>query len=108
YRRYFLDCREIEPDGPAATAAVFANAAALPVAFTPVTGITRSVDVAPAISHRGNGVAIRLTRDEFEAGRIPAGLPAFMRTHSLTAQETDLIVDLGAVDDMIAPGIESL
>lgn len=108
FPRCFLDCREIEPDGPAAAATVFATAAALPIPFTPVTGITRSVDVAAAMSYRSHGVAIRLTRDEFEVGQIPSGLPEFMRTHSLAPEETNLVIDLGAVDDMIAAGIETL
>jgi hypothetical protein len=106
--RYFLDCREIAPDGPAAAADVFTRAAALPTPFTPVTGISRVIDVPAVMAHRRHGVAIRLTRYEFEAGQIPTGLPAFIRTHSLTPEETDLIVDIGAVDDMIAAGVETL
>ena len=108
FPRYLLDCHEIAPDGPLATAEVFNRAARLGTAFTPVTGISRGVDQGAALGHRANGIAIRLTRGEFESGRIPAGLPAFMRTHGLAHGEVDLIVDLGAVQDMVAPGIEAL
>jgi len=108
FPRYFLDCKEIAPDGAAGAADAFARAAGLPTSFTPVTGITRTSDVAAAMTHRRNGIAIRLTREEFEAGLIPSRLPAFLRTHSLAPQETDLIVDLGPVDDMIAAGVEAL
>ncbi len=108
FPKYFLDCRELEPDGETAAHDVFARAAALPTPFTPVTGITRSFDTAAAMSYRHHGLAVRLTREEFEAGILPKGLPAFMAKHSLVHEETDLIVDLGAVDDMIAAGIETL
>jgi Beta protein len=106
--RYLLDCREIAPDGPSAAAEVFTRAARLRTPFTPVTGLSRAVDEKAALVHRANGLAIRLTRDEFEAGRIPSELPAFLRTHGLAPTEVDIIVDLGAVDDMIAAGVEGL
>jgi hypothetical protein len=108
FPRYFLDCREIAPDGPAAAIDVFTRAALLRTSFTPVTGLTRVVDERAALVHRANGIAIRLTRDEFESGRIPKDLPAFLRTNGLAHGEVDIIVDLGAVDDMVNTGIEGL
>ena len=108
YSRCFLDAREIAPDGPAAAAEVFQQASSAGIAFTPVTGITRSADVAAALSHRTQGVALRLTRDEFEAGHITGSLGSFMSQHGLAPEEADLIVDLGAVDDLVVDGVSAL
>lgn len=108
YRRFFLDAREIASDGPAAAASVFDLAAASGLAFIPVTGISRSADVAAALRHANQGIAIRLTREEFENGSLARGLRAFLTTHRLTHRKVDLIVDLGAVDDLIQYGVTSL
>ena len=108
FPRYFLDCIEIESDGAPAATDVFRRAATLRTRFTPVTGLSRTADVAAAMNHRANGIAIRLTREEFEDGRIPSQLPAFMAGNKLDPEAVDLIVDLGAVDDMVTPGIEAL
>jgi T4 beta protein len=106
--RYFLDCREIESDGPEAAEEAFRRATDLGVSFTPVTGITRLVDVQAALKSRTSGLAIRITRDEFERGIIRNALPTFVATHGLSFEVVDLIVDLGSVDDMIAPGVQTL
>lgn len=108
YPRYFLDAGEISPAGEEGAAGVFQRAARLGVAFTPVTGITRTVDVAPALAHRDGGLAIRLTRAEFEAGQLPDGLTAFIAKHYLRPEEVDLIADLGPVENMVADGIAML
>lgn len=108
FERYFLDCREMQGDGAVAAQDAFSRAAALATPFTPVTSITRTVDVAPALAHRQHGVAIRLSREESEAGVITKGLPAFLAKHKLSSDEVDLIVDLGAVDQMHADGVEAL
>lgn len=106
--RYFLDAREIAPEGPAGAAAVFQTAVALGVPFAPVTGISRTADVAPALAHSAGGLVLRLTRDEFEAGGLNAGVTAFLSTHGLVPEQVDLVVDLGAVENMVADGIASL
>ena len=108
YPRCFLDVREIEPDGVAAAVAVFARAAAAGIAFTPVTGVTRTVDVDAALGHQDRGLAIRLTRPEFEEGDLNIKIEAFLEKHHVAAHDIDLIVDLGAVDEMIPAGVESL
>lgn len=108
YSRCFLDAREIEPDGEPAAAALFERASAEGITFTPVTGISRSSDVVPALQHRAHGLALRLTREEFEAGHLAQRLTAFTEEHGLNRQETDLIVDLGAVDDLVTPGVRAL
>lgn len=108
YSRCFLDTREIAPDGKPAAAAAFARASAEGITFTPVTGISRSSDVDPALQHRAHGLALRLTRGEFEEGNLPQRLGAFTQKHGLNREETDIILDLGAVDDMITPGIRAL
>jgi hypothetical protein len=108
YSRCFLDVREIEPDGPAAAEEVYGRAEALGIVFTPVTGISRTADVAAALQHNTHGVALRLTRAEFEAGSLGPNLLRFMDRHGLQPEQTDLIIDLGAVDDLITEGIQAL
>jgi hypothetical protein len=108
FPRYLLDCRELVPDGLGAAVEVFHRAAKLGTVFTPVTGLSRGFDEKAALAHRAHGVAIRLTRDELEAGLVPGDLPAFMKAHALSPEEVDLILDLGAVEDMVTPGIEAL
>lgn len=108
YGRYLLDCREIAPDGPAASAEAFQRAANIATPFTPVTGLSRTADVAAALAHRNHGVAIRLTREEFESGRVVRDLSAFLSRHGLVPADVNLIVDLGAVNRMIVPGIRAM
>lgn len=108
YDRCFLDARGIEPDGPSAAAAVFDRARMEGITFTPVTGISRTADVEPALRHSPNGVAVRLTRSEFEGGTLARDLASFMAQHSLSAEGVDLIVDLGPVEDLIADGVIAL
>ncbi len=108
YSRCFLDVREIAPDGPAAAAEVFHRASAEGIVFTPVTGVSRSVDVTAALSHGTHGVALRLSLDEFEDGRLTSSLPAFMTRYGLAPEGTDLIVDLGPVEHLVAAGMIAL
>lgn len=105
YPRCFLDARELASDGQTAAAATFQRAADAGMVFTPVTGISRSADVDVAKEYRALGLALRLTRGEFERGGLTKNLSKFMTAHGLAPEETDLIVDLGPVDDMIAPGV---
>lgn len=108
FQRYFLDCREIEGDGAVAAATVFARAAALGKPFIPVTSVSRSVDVAAALAHRAHGIGLRLSREEFEAGTLTASVSGFLSKHGVSPSEVDVIIDLGAVDQMIVPGVEAL
>jgi hypothetical protein len=108
YARCFLDAREIAPDGPAAALEVFRRATSAGIVFTPVTGILRTADVAAALGHQQHGLALRLTREEFESGNLNRSLQAFMKQHGLTPEGTDLIIDLGAVDEMIVDGVAAL
>ncbi len=108
YSRCFLDTREVAPDGPAAAAEVFRRASAGGIVFTPVTGPSRTADVAAALTHRTHGVALRLTRGGFESGGLAQGLQGFIDRHGLDPSDTDIIVDLGAVDDLVAEGVGAL
>ena len=109
YSRCLIDCRELQPDWPPASDEVFSRARAENMAFTPVTGISRNNDdVVAAINHRHNGLAIRLTRQEFENGGLQVRLQRFISTIGLTPEEIDLIVDLGPVESLIAPGVAAL
>lgn len=106
--RYFLDAREIAPDGPAVAADVFARAAAVARPFTPVTGLRRTADRGPALAAGGVGVAIRVTREEFEDGALPAELSAFVAASGLLPADIDLILDLGDVGLMVPAGVARL
>lgn len=108
FDRCFIDVREIEPEGPAAANDVFERAANSGIIYAPVTGISRTAHVTAAMAHRAHGLALRLRRDEFEAGGLGARIRTFMARHGLAAEEVDLIVDLGAVDQMVAPGVQQL
>jgi hypothetical protein len=108
YPRCFIDTREIEPDGQAAAHAVFSRAKAAGMMFTPVTGVTRTADVGAALEHRDHGLALRLTRAEFEGGQLPSAIDAFLATHGLSYAEIDLLVDLGAVEEMVVDGVAAL
>ena len=70
----------------------------------PVTGVSRVVDVGPAVAAASNGLALRLTRADFEAGPVESRIEAFMAKHALQQGSTDVILDLGSVEQMIPPG----
>ena len=108
YPRCFLDLREIESDGTHAADEVFRYAAATGLAFTPVTGISRSADLAAALNHKKRGLALRLTRSEFESGGLTAKIKSFIAHHKLSPTQVDLIVDVGAVENMISLGVSTL
>ncbi len=105
YPRCFLDARELTPEGPAAARRVFGRAAAAGIPFIPVTGISNRVDTPAALGNRHRGLAIRLTRKDFEVGDLTSSLPAFMKRHGIGFADTDLIVDLGPVEDMVTGGV---
>ena len=109
YTRCLIDAREIEPDGVLGADEVFRRASAERIPFTPVTGISRTADVAPAIAFsRTRGIGIRLTREDFESHRLPAELNSFLSAKGLTPDRVDLIVDLGSIEKLIAAGAIAL
>ncbi len=108
FNRCFLDTRELAPDGSAAAEDVFQRAKGLGMVFTPVTGVSRSVDVLAALKFRSHGLAVRLTRAELERGRLEKDLLAFMAKHGLRPNEVDLIIDLGSVEDLVVDGVVAL
>ncbi len=109
YPRCLLDCHELLSDWPRASEDVFLRARWQGMVFTPVTGVSRNnFDVTSAMNYREYGLALRLTREEFEDGAFPERLQRFMNDFGLTPEDIDLIVDLGPVDDMIAPGAANL
>jgi hypothetical protein len=108
YPRCFLDAREIAPDGQDAAVEVFQRAGNERIVFTPVTGLSRLADRAAALEHRANGLALRVTREEFERGGLLGRIEAFLTQHRLSPEEIDLIIDLGAAEDLIADGIAVL
>ena len=108
YARCFLDTHEIAADGLVGAEEVFRRASDAGMAFTPVTGISRTADVAPALAHRANGLALRLTRAEFERGGLTRGINNFLSEHGLAPEQLDLIIDLGGVEDLIIEGVVAL
>ena len=105
YSRCFLDARELAPEGQTAAEEVFTKAVRDGIRFIPVTGISRRPDVSAALSNRARGLAIRLTRTDFEAGDLSSNLSTFMARHDIALEETDLILDLGPVEDMVPEGV---
>ena len=108
YPHCFLDTREIADDGTVAVESVFHRAMSAGIPFIPVTGVTRTVDVAAALQYRSRGVAVRLTRAEFESGVLPQAIPSFLQSCGLSPEEVDLIVDIGPVNDFVAQGVIAL
>jgi hypothetical protein len=108
YSRCFLDAREIVAEGQEGAVDVFQRASGAGIVFTPVTGISRTADVVPALAHRANGLALRLTRSEFEQGGLATKIDFFLNQHGLTPEQLDLIIDLGGVEDLIVEGIMAL
>lgn len=108
YPRCFIDAREIEDDDPRATEIVLKRAQAEGMCVSPVTGITRTNGVAAAIANSAHGLALRLLRRELENGNMALRVQSFMGRHSLVPESVDLILDLGAVADMIAHGVSAL
>ena len=78
------------------------------ITFTPVTGVSRTVDVAAALDNLKNGLAIRLLRQEFEEGIVAQGLDRFMADHGLNPADVDIIIDLGPIYDLIPAGVARL
>ena len=109
YHRCFLDVREIEADGQIGANSSFLRAFTEGISFTPVTGISRTADVAPAVAlSNSNGIGIRLTRSEFEGGRLATDLNSFLSANGLTPDGVDLIVDLGSVEELVTAGVVAL
>ncbi len=109
YPMCLLDCHELLSDWPQASDDIFRRASWQGMVFTPVTGVSRNnSDVTSAMNYREYGLALRLTREEFEGGAFPERLQRFMDDFGLTPEDVDLIVDLGPVDDMIASGVANL
>lgn len=105
YGRCFLDAREIAPDGEEAANEAFSLAVDYLLKFTPVTGVTRAADV-PAVMRFGTeGIALRVTRSEFESGDLMRDVRNFVSRHALNYEGIDLIVDMESVDEMIDDGV---
>ena len=109
YDRCLLDVRELEAQGSVAAEAAFARASDEAISFTPVTGLSRTADVAAALRHgQTSGIGIRLTRQEYESGRLASDLDEFLLVNDLGPDRIDLIVDLGSVEDLILAGVMTL
>ena len=108
YARCFLDPRELGASNAVASDAVFRNACQRGIVFTPVTGISRGPQITVAIKYGKSGVALRLTRHDLESGGLRSHVTDFMSDYGLEPANTDLIVDLGGVEDLIPEGVARL
>lgn len=108
YPRCFLDTIEIASDGTRAARLAFERASAEGITFTPVTGLGRNADVGPALDFGSSGLALRLTRKEAQSVDLAKEIHRFLERNGLTPERTDLVVDLGSVDDMIDVGVAAL
>lgn len=104
----FIDTREIESDGEAAADAVFDRADAEGIDYVPVVGMSRTVGNASALAHAGNGVALRLTRKELEAGTLSSAIAKFLAVNQLSPEGVDLIMDMEDVGTLIPAGVAAL
>ena len=104
----FLDTRELVSDGDVASVAVFKRARADGMDFIPVVGIRRPAGNAAALKYRENGVALRITRQEMEAGGLAKAIQEFLQANALKENGVDLIMDMGYVGDMISVGVSLL
>ena len=108
YPRCFLDARELEPDGTTGARSVFWRARQEGIVFTPVTGVSRSVDVQPAKEFSTNGLALRLTIADYESRRLRPMIQDFLSREDLSPPNIDLLIDLTSTTDLIADGIARL
>lgn len=104
YTRIFLDAREAAADGTIAADEIFKRAWAEKIRFTPVTGITRIFDTLAALKYNVNGLALRVTREEFELGGLTSNISKFVNSHFLEERQIDIIIDLGDISELITPG----
>ena len=108
FPRCFLDTRDMAADDPKASQDTFARARNVGMTFAPVTGISRTTGVEAALAERQHGLAVRLSRHEFEQGWVKQKLATFLSNHGLEPEEIDLLVDLGSLDQLVFPGIRAL
>jgi hypothetical protein len=73
-----------------------------------VIGLTQTAGIAAALNHQDHGLALRLSRLEFEGGGLNDRILAFVGAHGLRPNDVDLIVDLGPVEELIVEGIAAL
>lgn len=106
YQRCFIDAREVADSGPDAARAVFQYAQTAGISFTPVTGVSRTVDVGAALTCGACGVALRVSQAELDSGDLGPTIAAFLAANDLSPQDVDLIMDLGP--DLVIEGIMAM
>lgn len=106
---FFLDCREIGSLSNSAAGDALAAANTLGFTFIPVTGISRPPhETAAALKFGTRGLCLRLTRSELEEGLFPGAVSAFLQQHTLLPANVDLLLDMGAISNMIVPGVAAM
>jgi hypothetical protein len=104
----FLDAKELAPDGDPGADRVFARATADGIEYVPVVGLTRKAGNRPAIHHGQGSVALRLTREELEAGGLTTAIKQFMKANKLVEEKVDIVMDMGDVGPMVSIGVTGL
>lgn len=104
----FLDTRELAVDGESASYDAFKRACVEGIQFIPVVGITRRVGNTSAFQYSDSGVALRVTREEMEAGTLAHDIQGFLQANKLDESTVDLIMDMGDVSQMISAGVSLL
>ena len=107
--QFFLDAREVSTASAAAARQVFDRAAGLALAFVPVTGISRpATETQAALAHAQRGICLRVTKPELEQGGLDARLLAFLSAHGLDPDGVDLVMDMGAVENLIPATVQTI
>ena len=109
YPPCFLDARELAPHGQVAALEVFSRAVGAGIPFIPVTGISDRADVSAALEQEGAWTGH--PADSFRVRGLENYRPVFMASWLITTsgfEATDLILDLGPVEDMVAEGVTRL
>ncbi len=106
--RFFLDSQALEGEGIDAIRTFVSRAQELDAWCVPVTGIARAEDGSVELAAKtGSGIALRLTRGDLTNGRVKRELLPWVKQHNLSPGSVDLIMDLGAVAEMIEDGVQS-
>jgi hypothetical protein len=108
YGPVFLDVHELAEDGERIAARVFQMAADQGIPFVPVTGLGMRADRRPALKFTEGGLALRITRADYESGSMGTDIIALIKDSRLDPTRTDMMLDLGPVDEMIVMGIVRL
>lgn len=109
YSRCFLDADSIlASDGFEGAKAVFSQAAANGITHTPVVRLSSDLTAMGVVTDTAVELALRVTRRDLESGGLSKAVSGYMSNNRLDLGSTDLVVDLGAVGELVVQGVEAL